>query len=211
MGVTQRKREHSRFQATGTWIRADLRLSVYLRDGFRCVYCREDLHGASPREITLDHYIPRSRGGTNQAVNLITSCRSCNAKRKDRTVSEFVGDRSRVMEITIARRRSITPYRALAKEILRMGVKDAERLRAWRERQKRILTILGEGPLSYSKLWLLLPNIPAQVTRTDLKAMEKTGQVKIEREKGKSLVVTITDKGREFLESGDGFGRDDAE
>ena len=33
--------------------------------------------------LTLDHYVPRSRGGSNKAHNLITSCRRCNFRRQN--------------------------------------------------------------------------------------------------------------------------------
>ena len=46
----------------GVCIRADLRLAIYLRDSFRCVYCCADLHGAAPSDVTLDHVRCHSDG-----------------------------------------------------------------------------------------------------------------------------------------------------
>lgn len=66
------------------WIRKDKRLAIYVRDGFSCAYCGRDLRQAPPAEINLDHLLPRSAGGTNEATNLITSCKSCNSSRQDR-------------------------------------------------------------------------------------------------------------------------------
>lgn len=56
-------------QATGT------RKRVYDRDGNRCVEC------GSTEELTLDHRIPRSRGGKNCFENLQTMCAGCNMRK----------------------------------------------------------------------------------------------------------------------------------
>lgn len=68
----------------GSWIRKDKRLAIYIRDGFTCVYCGTDLKHADPTDVTLDHLLPRSAGGTNEATNLVTACRHCNSQRGDR-------------------------------------------------------------------------------------------------------------------------------
>ena len=58
------------------------RRNILKRDGYRCQYCnaREDL--------TIDHVIPRSRGGRDTWKNLVTSCASCNIKKGNRTPRE---------------------------------------------------------------------------------------------------------------------------
>jgi len=55
---------------------------IYKRDGYECVYC------GSSRNLTLDHVIPKSRGGSNSWTNLVTSCQKCNLKKADRTPEE---------------------------------------------------------------------------------------------------------------------------
>lgn len=40
-------------------------------------------------QATLDHVLPRSKGGSNEAGNLITSCDGCNVRRGDRSAIEF--------------------------------------------------------------------------------------------------------------------------
>lgn len=52
-----------------------LRFAVLERDGFACRYC-----GASAPDVQLhiDHHKPVSRGGTNDAENLVTACADCN-------------------------------------------------------------------------------------------------------------------------------------
>ncbi len=43
----------------------------------------------SCRQASVDHVVPRSKGGTNATSNLITCCMPCNAKRGHRTVPVF--------------------------------------------------------------------------------------------------------------------------
>jgi 5-methylcytosine-specific restriction endonuclease McrA len=51
------------------------RAAIMLRDAFTCQYC-----GAQPgrHELTVDHVVPRSRGGRHDWVNLTTACKRCN-------------------------------------------------------------------------------------------------------------------------------------
>jgi 5-methylcytosine-specific restriction endonuclease McrA len=101
----------------GVCIRKDLRLAIYLRDRFTCVYCLCDLHGVHPTDITLDHVRCDSDGGTNDASNLVTSCRSCNCSRQDKPLARFAGPYTR-KHIKRNTSRSIRKYRTLAKAII---------------------------------------------------------------------------------------------
>jgi len=58
------------------------RMRVYKRDNHECVYC------GSKKELTLDHVIPKSRGGTNEWTNLVTSCFKCNLRKGNMTPDE---------------------------------------------------------------------------------------------------------------------------
>lgn len=61
------------------------RLGVFARDGFCCRYCG----GAFPvKELTLDHVVPRSRGGLTVWENIVTACHPCNARKGDKTLAE---------------------------------------------------------------------------------------------------------------------------
>ena len=61
------------------------RLRIYMRDKFRCQYCGEKKRVV---ELTLDHIVPRSRGGENSPVNIATACVTCNNPKSNRTPEE---------------------------------------------------------------------------------------------------------------------------
>ena len=115
---------HTQKGYKGVCIRKDLRLAVYLRDSFRCVYCCRDLHGAAPSDITLDHVRPDSDGGSNEPSNLVTSCRHCNCSRQDKPLARFCGPETRA-DIRRLTRRSIRAYRRMAKALIAGETEDA--------------------------------------------------------------------------------------
>lgn len=59
------------------------RQNIQKRDGFQCQYCAK-----RPAELTLDHVIPESRGGLFSWDNLVSCCRPCNKKKRNRTPEE---------------------------------------------------------------------------------------------------------------------------
>ena len=90
--------------------------TIYARDGYRCRFCgcrvvlsaardvmrarvpdaipwgltAKDQHGAFfALTATLDHLVPHSRGGTNEADNLLTTCWPCNFGRGDALIEEI--------------------------------------------------------------------------------------------------------------------------
>lgn len=62
------------------------RKNVYKRDKYRCRYCNKFLKNSN--EITIDHMVPKSKGGTDSWENTVTSCMKCNHKKKNRTPEE---------------------------------------------------------------------------------------------------------------------------
>ena len=62
-----------------------IRRNVIERDNYQCQYCEETF---PVPELTMDHIIPKSRGGKNTWENLTTACKKCNQKKKDRTPAE---------------------------------------------------------------------------------------------------------------------------
>lgn len=58
------------------------RKNILKRDGFCCVYCE------STSELTVDHVVPKSKGGRSTWENLVTACRSCNNRKDDKLPHE---------------------------------------------------------------------------------------------------------------------------
>ncbi len=52
----------------------------------KCFYCEAAL---TMKSMTIDHKIPRSKGGTNRASNLVAACFGCNQDKGDKTVKQF--------------------------------------------------------------------------------------------------------------------------
>ena len=59
--------------------------NLFNRDHGMCQYCAKKLSKAT---LTIDHVLPKSRGGKNSWENMVSCCRGCNIKKKHRTPSE---------------------------------------------------------------------------------------------------------------------------
>ena len=59
------------------------RRHILQRDGHCCQYC-----GYTGEKLSIDHVIPRSRGGTHSWENVITACLTCNVLKGSRTPKE---------------------------------------------------------------------------------------------------------------------------
>ncbi len=59
------------------------RRNVLRRDRYTCQYC-----GRQGGDLTVDHVLPKSRGGKSTWENLVAACRACNLKKGDRTPEE---------------------------------------------------------------------------------------------------------------------------
>lgn len=59
------------------------RKNILRRDNHKCGYC-----GRSDLPLTIDHVIPKSRGGQDSWENLVAACLPCNNKKGDRTPEE---------------------------------------------------------------------------------------------------------------------------
>jgi 5-methylcytosine-specific restriction endonuclease McrA len=60
------------------------RQNLYRRDDFECVYCGDK------KDLTIDHFIPKSKGGNNGWKNLVTSCQNCNVTKDNKDVEVFL-------------------------------------------------------------------------------------------------------------------------
>ncbi len=61
------------------------RTNIYKRDGFQCQYCGQHLSRA---RLTIDHVLPKSKGGVTSWTNCVASCLRCNAAKADKSLAE---------------------------------------------------------------------------------------------------------------------------
>lgn len=61
------------------------RRNIFARDGNRCQYCGKKF---PTTELSLDHVIPRSRGGGSTWENIVCCCLKCNIRKGGRTPNE---------------------------------------------------------------------------------------------------------------------------
>ncbi len=59
------------------------RREIFVRDKYTCQYC-----GVQTHDLTLDHIIPRHRGGAHSWDNLVAACKHCNHRKGGRLVDE---------------------------------------------------------------------------------------------------------------------------
>lgn len=59
------------------------RREIFIRDEHVCQYC-----GVRSNDLTLDHIIPRSRGGQHTWENLVSACRNCNHRKGGKTLAD---------------------------------------------------------------------------------------------------------------------------
>jgi 5-methylcytosine-specific restriction endonuclease McrA len=81
--------------------------NVLVRDGFKCAYC-----GSEKGKLTIDHIIPRSRGGRTCFENCVASCKACNNKKG----SSFPSEVNMFLKLR--------PYQPTITEFLLMKVKN---------------------------------------------------------------------------------------
>lgn len=58
------------------------RQNVFKRDNFSCQYCGKN------KDLTLDHVVPRAKGGKSKWTNLVTACKRCNTVKGNSTPEE---------------------------------------------------------------------------------------------------------------------------
>ena len=76
----------------GTLHGRQVRAYVMDRDGSRCIYC-----GKRDAKLELDHVQPRATG-SDRVDNLVTACRSCNLKKANRPVEDFLADQPELLK-----------------------------------------------------------------------------------------------------------------
>lgn len=61
------------------------KFNVFLRDGKKCLYCGGEF---DTDELTVDHIIPRCKGGKTEWMNVATCCVACNRKKDNLTLAQ---------------------------------------------------------------------------------------------------------------------------
>jgi len=59
------------------------RREIFIRDDFTCQYCNR--HAS---DLTIDHVIPRSRGGLHVWDNVVSACKACNHRKGGKSIAE---------------------------------------------------------------------------------------------------------------------------
>lgn len=59
---------------------------IYMRDNGICHFCGKEL---SFKQISLDHYLPKSKGGPDDTFNLVCSCKGCNKYKKSSVPDDY--------------------------------------------------------------------------------------------------------------------------
>ncbi|HEC67041.1 MAG TPA: HNH endonuclease [bacterium] len=61
------------------------RTNLFQRDDYKCQYCRIQFNRP---QLTMDHLIPKSRGGTTSWTNVVTACKTCNHKKGSKSIDQ---------------------------------------------------------------------------------------------------------------------------
>jgi len=67
-------------------------------NGFPCYYCKErmDLNWQSEFSFSVDHYLARSKGGSDIPGNLVFCCRTCNFLKGDMDAEKYINNMERL-------------------------------------------------------------------------------------------------------------------
>ncbi|QTA82688.1 HNH endonuclease domain-containing protein [Desulfonema limicola] len=68
----KRERQKARELRTSQWWKRRCAKAV-------CYYCKKNIH---PRDLTMDHIVPVSRGGKTSKGNVVQCCKECNNNKK---------------------------------------------------------------------------------------------------------------------------------
>ncbi len=69
------RRPHPRVKLT--------RREVFVRDHYTCQYCGRQAH-----DLTIDHVVPKSKGGAHAWDNLVSACKTCNHRKGGKSLPE---------------------------------------------------------------------------------------------------------------------------
>ena len=72
-------------------------IEVYERDGYTCTYC------GSTEDLTIDHIVPLSKGGSHRPENLCVACRSCNSSKGAKNLGRWIRWKARMAGVGVLR------------------------------------------------------------------------------------------------------------
>jgi hypothetical protein len=111
---------------------------IWDRDGGRCVWCSRE---AWPRDRTVEHLLPRSRGGRDATHNLLPACKACNRARKSQPAVAYArrraADGAAVMADVLVRGLERLAAAGTAAE-RRYGAKQARLVREWQASERAL-------------------------------------------------------------------------
>lgn len=121
------------------------RFEVFKRDGFQCRYCGR----RSPDAVLqVDHVTPRAAGGTDDPLNLVTSCWECNSGKADVPLNEVItgeDPHDKAIEM-LERERQVREYNEVLALVRARREDDAQDLTTyWHERTGMYLTEREHG------------------------------------------------------------------
>lgn len=107
-----------------------LRFEVFKRDAFTCQYC-----GCKAPDVVLqvDHIKPKSKAGTDDILNLVTSCSECNAGKSNRELSdhEVIRQKRKQLEELQARKEQLEMMFEWQKGLLDLEAETLNRLASY--------------------------------------------------------------------------------
>ena len=116
---------------------------IWERDGEHCVWCST---ASWPRDRTLEHLLPRSRGGRSGEHNLLPACRACNKGRRSQGAAAYArrqaeAGRTVDADLLLAGLDRLTAHGTRAERDY--GARQASRLRAWRDSERALAAHLA--------------------------------------------------------------------
>jgi HNH endonuclease len=128
-----------------------LRFEVFKRDSFTCQYCGRK---APDILLQLDHIEPVAKGGTDDLLNLITSCKDCNLGKSDRQLSDttIIDKRRQQLEELQERKEQIEMMFQWEKELLNLEDHVIDKLSQYWSEQAQGFSLNEHGIKSLRRL-----------------------------------------------------------
>ena len=101
------------------YIPLKIKIAVYERDNYRCVYCDKDLHNDFINKtgyITVDHFIPYIGRGEDMIKNLYTCCKKCNSSKYSKLFSSVEEVRDYILFKSLTKSEKLKIFREIKHE-----------------------------------------------------------------------------------------------